>query len=129
MRARLWLLPTAAMFLMGLVACSTGEQRAREASSLTGGGNPADGLQVIRYYGCNTCHTISGVPGARGEVGPELNGIMNRTYIAGVLPNNPTNLMRWIQHPQSIVPNTAMPEMNVSDQDSRNIAAYLYSLQ
>jgi len=37
--------------------------------------------------------------------------------------------MRWIQHPHQIEPHTVMPEMNVTEQDSRDIAAYLYTLR
>jgi len=37
--------------------------------------------------------------------------------------------MRWIQHPQKLEPGTAMPEMNVTDGDARDIAAYLYTLR
>jgi cytochrome c1 len=36
--------------------------------------------------------------------------------------------MRW-RHPQEIEPGTALPEMNVSDQDARDIVAYLYTLK
>jgi cytochrome c1 len=58
-----------------------------------------------------------------------LTGIGNRSYIAGELPNTPTNLMRWIQHPQSVEAHTIMPEMGVTEDDSRDIAAYLYTLR
>jgi cytochrome c1 len=36
--------------------------------------------------------------------------------------------MQWIQHPHQVEPHTAMPEMGVTEQDSRDIAAYLYTL-
>jgi cytochrome c1 len=68
------------------------------------------------------------VPGARGVVGPALSGLGNRSYVAGVLPNTPSNLEYWIQHPHSVQPRTIMPEMNVSDSDGKDIAAYLYTL-
>jgi cytochrome c2 len=99
------------------------------AATLTGGGNAQTGRTEIRKYGCNTCHEISGVPGARGLIGPRLDGIGQRYYIAGELPNNANNLMLWIQHPRKIEPHTAMPEMGVTEQDSRDIAAYLYTLR
>jgi cytochrome c1 len=37
--------------------------------------------------------------------------------------------MLWIQHPRQVEPRTAMPEMGVTEQDSRDIAAYLYTLR
>lgn len=99
------------------------------AARLTKGGDARVGRVEIRKYGCNACHDIAGVPGARGLIGPPLDGIARRYYIAGELPNSPDNLMRWIQHPHSVEPHTAMPEMGVTEQDSRNIAAYLYTLR
>jgi cytochrome c len=117
-----------------LVAALTGCDRLNrkqfeEAAALTGGGNARAGRTEIRKYGCNTCHEISGVPGARGLVGPPLDGVTRRYYIAGALQNTPDNLILWIQHPREVVPRTAMPEMGVTEQDSRDIAAYLYTLK
>jgi cytochrome c2 len=99
------------------------------AARLTGGGDARLGRGQIRKYGCNTCHEISGIPGARGLIGPSLDGIGQRYYIAGELPNTPDNLMLWIEHPRQVEPHTAMPEMGVTEQDSRDIAAYLYTLR
>jgi cytochrome c2 len=101
----------------------------RSASILTGGGNAVAGHDAIRRYGCNACHSIPGVAGANGLIGPPLDGIGNRQYIAGELPNTPENMMKWIQHPHQVEPHTVMPEMNVSEPDSRDIAAYLYTLR
>jgi cytochrome c2 len=103
------------------------DRRVNEAAVLTNGGDARIGREEIRKYGCNSCHEISGVPGARGLIGPPLTNIGQRYYIAGELANTPNNLMSWIQHPHQIEPHTLMPEMGVSEQDSRNIAAYLYA--
>ena len=99
-----------------------------ETAAAMTGGSPARGKEVIRRYGCEACHSIPGVAGARGQVGPPLDGIANRTYLAGQLTNTPENLIRWIRDPQSIAPGTAMPEMGVTEQDGKDIAAYLYTL-
>ena len=93
------------------------------------GGDPQAGKRKIRNYGCHSCHTIPGVTGADALVGPPLIHWSRRVYIAGELPNTPENLMRWIQHPPQIEPKTAMPDMGVPEQDSRDIAAYLYTLR
>jgi cytochrome c len=113
----------------GLSACSTTRSRATEAKRITGGGDALAGAQRIRYYGCNTCHTIPGIPGADGLVGPPLTNIASRLVIAGQLTNTAKNMMSWIQHPRRIQPQTVMPEMGVSEGDSRDIAAYLYTLR
>jgi cytochrome c2 len=125
---------TKLLFVSVVVALLTGCDRlthteVQRAATLTGGGNARVGRIEIRKYGCNTCHEISGVPGARGLIGPPLDGIRQRYYIAGELPNTPDNLMLWIQHPRQIESHTAMPEMAVTEEDSRDIAAYLYTLR
>ncbi len=93
------------------------------------GGDPSRGAVAIQRYGCGSCHQIGGISGANGEVGPPLSGIGSRTTIAGVLANNPQNMVNWLQSPQSIVPGNAMPNMGVTQQDALNIAAYLYTLK
>ena len=87
------------------------------------------GPQKIEYYGCGSCHTIPGIPGARANVGPPLTAFGRRSYIAGLLANTPPNLEAWITHPHRFRQQTAMPEMNVSDTDAQDIAAYLYTLR
>ena len=93
------------------------------------GGNAAHGRQLIRSYGCGACHTVPGVHDAHGMVGPPLMGLAERTIVAGQLPNSTDNLIRWIQHPRNIEPKTAMPDLGVTKQDARDIAAYLYTLR
>ena len=108
-----------------LVGCSSKEEK---AARLTGG-DPGRGKVAIRQYGCEACHTIPGVAGATGIVGPPLDRIGSRVYLAGRLENTPENLMRWIRDPQGIAPGTAMPDLRVTEEDGRDIAAYLYTLQ
>jgi cytochrome c1 len=93
------------------------------------GGDAQRGAAVIAQYGCGTCHTIPGVRAADGLVGPPLLWWSRRTFIAGELPNTPENLVRWVRSPQSIEPHTAMPALGLSDQQARDVAAYLYTLR
>ncbi|MDQ6679444.1 MAG: c-type cytochrome [Pseudomonadota bacterium] len=93
------------------------------------GGNAAHGPRLIDAYGCAACHTVPGVKGALGNVGPPLTRFGDRTYIAGTLRNTPANLVRWIRDPQSVLPGNAMPNMGVTESEARDIAAYLYTLR
>jgi cytochrome c len=102
---------------------------AQQWASQIVGGSPQHGKDVIPYYGCPSCHTIPGIRQAEGLVGPPLAGVTERMYIAGTLPNNPDNLVRWIRGPQEINPKTDMPNMAVTESDARDIAAYLLSLR
>ncbi|MEO7010609.1 MAG: c-type cytochrome [Caldimonas sp.] len=92
------------------------------------GGDARRGPKLITEFGCAACHTVPGVGGARGTVGPPLTSFAKRSYIAGMLRNTPPNLVRWIRDPQGVVPGNAMPNMGVTDAEARDIAAYLYTL-
>lgn len=89
----------------------------------------SQGKQHLVRYGCGGCHVIPGVAGAQGEVGPRLDELHGKIYIAGVLPQSPQNLVAWIQNPRDIDPQTAMPDLGVGEQEARDMAAYLYSLR
>lgn len=77
---------------------------------------------------CAACHIVPGVPVAHGQVGPTLAAITRRQIIAGKLPNTPANLRAFLEHPQSVVPGGAMPELGLSPRQARIIADYLYTL-
>ena len=93
------------------------------------GGRAEAGAAHILAYGCGGCHTIPGIPGARGLVGPPLTSMGRRVYVAGMLRNTPDNMVRWITDPQAIVPGNAMPDMGISAAEARDITAYLYTLR
>ena len=91
------------------------------------GGDVAVGCELLDAYGCDACHTITGVRGAIATVGPSLEEWPERAYIAGALINNPENLMDWIQMPQEIEPGTAMHNLGVSTEEARHMAAFLFN--
>jgi len=37
--------------------------------------------------------------------------------------------VRWVITPQEMKPGTAMPDLGLSEQQARDVAAYLYTLQ
>ena len=108
-----------------LAACGNGDP----ADATQSGGNPSRGREVIRNAGCGSCHTIPGIRGAHGMVGPPLTAWSRRSLIAGNLPNSPGNLERWIGNAQRVEPGTAMPDLDVTPEDARDMAAYLYSIR
>jgi cytochrome c1 len=123
----------AAALLLALAACQA------EPQTGTGAANPAEarpqpagdaarGWAALQAYGCQTCHAIPGLPGAAAYVGPPLTAWADRQYIAGNLVNTPDNLVRWILDPQAIEPGTAMPNAGVTEEDARDMTAYLYTL-
>jgi cytochrome c2 len=119
----------AAAFALWLALAAGCVERTYPAGAETGGGDPARGRAAAARYGCGSCHSIPGVDGAEGQVGPPLDGISGRTYIAGRLTNTADHMVLWISHPKDVDAKTAMPDLGVSDGDARDIASYLYSLQ
>ena len=91
--------------------------------------DPARGRIAIQQYACGTCHVIPGIVGAQAPVGPPLTGIATRSLIAGLVPNTADNMIRWLQAPQALYPDGAMPNLGVTARDARDIAAYLATLK
>jgi cytochrome c len=111
----------------GFAACEAGETQAL-ASELAGG-DPHRGAEAIVRRGCASCHTIPGIRGADALVGPALERVASRAYLAGVLVNRPDNLIAWLQDPPGVDPKTAMPNLGIGEDEARDIASYLYTLR
>ena len=109
-------------------ACSKPQEK-YERRVATGGGDEKRGRQLIDQYGCTSCHAIPGVAGPKGMVGPPLDHIGSRSFIAGKFPNTPQTLMKWLQNPQAMDPQNAMPNLGITPADSRDLAAFLLSLK
>ena len=92
-------------------------------------GNANAGRELTAQFGCGACHVIPGVRDATALIGPSLDHVSQRTYIAGVLRNTPENLIEWIMSPRSIKRATVMPDIVVSRQEASDIAAYLYTIR
>lgn len=116
-----------AMVAAGLLAAACNNTGPRIAARAVG--SPHRGADLILVNGCGSCHDVPGVSGANGRVGPPLTHIGAQTLIAGLLPNTPSNMITWLRTPQSVVPGNGMPNTELSDQDAKDIAAYLYTLR
>ncbi len=118
-----------ALILFGAIALDFADERQdmrARAANITGG-NPKRGEAMFIAYGCGGCHQLQHVRKATGLVGPPLDGIALRVFIAGRLENKPDNLQHWIRDPQAVSPGTVMPDLNVGQQDARDISAFLYT--
>jgi cytochrome c1 len=117
-------------------AYGTPEQLGQPAAASGGAeiepGSPAaEGKTLVAAKGCGGCHTIPGVAGAVGTVGPNLAGVASRTKIAGgaVDNNGPDDLKKWIMDPPAQKPGTAMPKLGLTDDEATKIAAFLSTLK
>ena len=103
--------------LLALGACKTTELERKEIAIQT--------ALDAAFLACQACHMIPGITGPDTYVGPPLDHIAERKFLAGRLPNSAANLARWIRAPQEIDPGTAMPQLGVSERDAKDMAAYL----
>jgi cytochrome c len=72
---------------------------------------------------------IPGIEQADGLVGPSLDHMGRRIFIAGLLRNTPDNMMTWLRSPQAVSTGNAMPDMGLDEDQARDITAYLYTLR
>jgi cytochrome c len=110
-----------AMLCLVLAGCGGDPPAAR--------GDAANGRLLLRQFGCGTCHRIPGVAAAEGATAPPLAGVGRRVYLAGVVPNSPENMARWIRAPQQHKPGTTMPDLRVTEAQARDMVAHLQGLK
>lgn len=109
-------------------------------------GDAANGAKLVQGAGgCIGCHAMRGIPGMVSTIGPNLTHLATRTTIAaGLYPNDPQHLARWIKNAPEMKPGILMPTLgagqydpvrkmkspyNLSDQQIADIVAYLQTLQ
>jgi cytochrome c oxidase subunit 2 len=100
------------------------EQQARPA---VGAGA---GWDAFSTSGCGACHTVRGAT-ANGQIGPDLTHLASRrTIAAGILPNEPTTLRRFIRHAGDLKPGLRMPDYDrLPEADVDAIASWLETLE
>jgi len=88
-----------------------------------------EGQKAFFANSCVNCHTIRGTS-AQGKFGPDLTHLMNReTLGAGAVTNTPDNLRLWVRDPQKFKVGCLMPNMQLTDQEVNQVAAYLQTLK
>jgi cytochrome c2 len=112
-----------------IVGCNRPENAGVDARTVPGG-DAARGRALVAsgVHGCQACHAIPGVR-PRGVVGPPLDGMAGRIFIAGTLANTPNVLVEFLENPPALVPRTAMPDVELTTTQARDIAAFLYTLE
>jgi len=134
--------PPALLFALGLVGLGFAggatsltvqrwqtQRRAETAARELTGGDPRRGEAAFVRHGCGGCHAIRNTQPAPGQVGPALDRVAVRAFLAGNLPNDPQHLTAWVRHPQALQPGAGMPDMGLTEAEARDVAAYLYTLR
>jgi cytochrome c len=91
-------------------------------------GNVELGREFFVLKGCTGCHVAPGMPNG-GQIGPNQTHFSQRPTIAGgLLPNTPEAVERWLKDPPAVKPGTLMPNLSLTDDQIKDLTAYLYSL-
>jgi mono/diheme cytochrome c family protein len=78
--------------------------------------------KVLYYakYACQSCHIVD-YKNDKGYVGPPLAAVGNRRPAVWIY--------FWLKNPQAVVPGTAMPNPNLTDDETRDLTAFLMTLK
>ena len=98
----------------GVVPASGGAAAAR--------GDAQRGEALFRAKGCATCHVNSRIPGRTGEFG---GGYPATAPDLTSYANDPALLRRWLRDPQAVKPTTAIPNLDLSDDEIADLIAFL----
>jgi len=128
-RQREELLADSLRLMLPALALVTGCAPAPEASTDMGAQAAARGKTAIERVGCASCHTIAGIAWPEGKTGPALaESLDGRALIAGRIENRPDLLARFVRDAPSLLPDTTMPAMPLTEREAYDVAAYLYQM-
>lgn len=86
------------------------------------------GKALFDEKGCIACHQLHG---SGGDVGPSLTTQVpefpHGTWVGDKLRGG--WIYQWLKDPQALLPETIEPNLNLSDQEARDLTAFLLSLQ
>jgi cytochrome c oxidase subunit II len=86
------------------------------------------GKELFSKSACVGCHTIAGI--STGQIGPNLTHFgSRRMFGAGLYPSTQENLTKWIENPDHLKPGALMPNLGLTAEQSKSIAAYLLTLK
>ncbi|WP_414476026.1 c-type cytochrome [Microvirga sp. M2] len=120
---------------LGLAGCDLSATYAPATADLENkhvhDGDAARGFSLVASgsYGCAACHAIPGIRTPKGVAGPPLAGMARRGFIAGQLPNKPGVMVAFLQDPPALLATTGMPNVGLTLDEARDVAAYLYTLE
>jgi cytochrome c oxidase subunit 2 len=101
---------------------------AQRAEPVEPTGLAAEGKALYARSACVGCHTIRGV--STGIIGPDLTHFGSRALFGAALwPTTPEHVVDWLKDPPALKPGAKMPNLNLSDDEARALAAYLVGLK
>jgi len=105
--------------------------RAAAAGTASQRGDAARGRQLMEQKGCAGCHAFSGVPAFPAVAQPPPESELARA--AALAPDlrftrdrfRPERLVAWLLDPKGVKNDTRMPNFALTDDEARDIAAYV----
>ena len=103
------------------------ESKYRPAKGISAGGNAERGKALVETIGCKGCHVVGDdtrMRDARGysyDIAPELSRAASKL--------DPDWIYEWIKNPRQYRPETKMPSLRLTDQEARDIVAYLTTMR
>ncbi|MFQ6617382.1 MAG: c-type cytochrome, partial [Fidelibacterota bacterium] len=105
--------------LTGQAAQATCSKCHQNFKKLRGASLLSRGEELLEKYACYGCHKIAGYKNMP-KTGPPLSYIGEKV--------NYTWLVKWIKNPEEVMPGARMPDFGFSEEESKAVADYLYSL-
>ena len=91
------------------------------------GGSPSEGKRLFEAVGCQACHVTAGfttvrdVRGTSYDIAPELSRVGSKV--------NADWLFDWLKNPRHYNADSRMPSLRLSDQEARNVVAYVMTMK
>jgi cytochrome c oxidase subunit 2 len=97
--------------------------------SPAGGSAEARGAETFNTMTCVRCHAVGASPNA-ARFAPDLTHLASRSILgAGVVPNTPADLSRWLAAPQTIKEGCHMPDAQLTQAQVADLVAYFETLR
>ena len=120
------------LFLTGAVYAAVAPEPADATTQALPAQSVEEGKALFRAN-CASCHGLNaeGRPTGEGDqvAGPPLAGFARRAFIAGQFPNTPETLIDFLRDPPKLVPRTGMPDVGLTLDEARHVAAFLATLR
>jgi cytochrome c2 len=91
------------------------------------GGNPDRGKKVVETVGCLACHVVGEHVQVREERGTSYDIAPELTRVGSKVKAD--WLYDWVKNPRHYNPTTKMPNMRLTDQEAKDVVAYLMGLK
>lgn len=99
----------------------------RPQKGAAGSADAANGKKLVDQVGCKGCHVIGDDTRMRDERGTSYDMAPELTRVGAKL--NPDWTFEWIKNPRAVNSESRMPNLRLTDQEARDIVAYLMNLK